>query len=240
MRNEINNLYEFGKFRFDGRTHRLWQDKELILLSPKASELLELLLERQGEFVSKQEIFDSIWAETFVEDGVLTQNIYTLRKALGNNENRLPLIENKTRLGYRITVPIQTIEKSNGNLQSLNTNGKETLPATLSKRTEIISKEIVVEDSPKPLPAKSAESRKRNGVIFVASLILLSVAGFFGYLFLRPPTEVVSRSVNENIRFEKVTDMDDILFPTLSRRWRVKEKNFNSGKFPAMVAGCGD
>jgi len=86
MSNEINNLYEFGNFRFDGATRKLWQDKELILLSPKVSKLLKVLLERQGEFVSKQEIFDSVWADTFVEDGVLTQNIYTLRKTLGTGE----------------------------------------------------------------------------------------------------------------------------------------------------------
>lgn len=78
----------------------------MILLSPKATELLALLLEQKGKFVSKEEIFEKVWAGTFVEDGVLTQNIYTLRKALGNDEDGKPLIENKTRLGYRVTVPI--------------------------------------------------------------------------------------------------------------------------------------
>lgn len=45
MGSEINNLYEFGGFRFDGGKHELWQDEDLILLSPKASDLLKLLLE---------------------------------------------------------------------------------------------------------------------------------------------------------------------------------------------------
>jgi DNA-binding winged helix-turn-helix (wHTH) protein len=106
---EINNLYSFGGFSFDGRTGKLSRDGKLVLLSPKASGLLKLLLERTGEFVGKDEIFETVWADTFVEDGVLTQNIYTLRKALGDDENGLPLIENKTRLGYRITVPVERI-----------------------------------------------------------------------------------------------------------------------------------
>jgi DNA-binding winged helix-turn-helix (wHTH) protein len=106
MSNEINKLYEFAAFKFDGKKGKLWQENGLILLSPKATELLALLLERKGEFVSKEEIFDTVWKDTFVEDGVLTQNIYTLRKALGNDADGLPIIENKTRLGYRLTVPI--------------------------------------------------------------------------------------------------------------------------------------
>lgn len=106
MSNEINSLYRFAGFRFDGKKNKLWQNDELISISPKALELLGLLLERNGEFVSKEEIFERVWTDTFVEDGVLTQNIYTLRKALGNDSDGLPLIENKTRLGYRVTVPI--------------------------------------------------------------------------------------------------------------------------------------
>ena len=81
MSNEINNLYEFANFRFDAEKGKLWQDEKLILLSPKATELLKLLLEENGEFVSKEDIFDRVWADTFVEDGVLTQNIYTLLPA---------------------------------------------------------------------------------------------------------------------------------------------------------------
>ncbi len=80
---------------------KLWRNDELILLSPKASELLALLLERNGEYISKDEIFEKVWADTFVEDGVLTQNIYTLRKAIGKDSDGQPIIENKTRLGYR-------------------------------------------------------------------------------------------------------------------------------------------
>ncbi len=118
MMNEFNNLYEFAEFRFDGKRGKLWQNSELVLLSPKASELLALLLERNGEFVSKEEIFEKVWADTFVEDGVLTQNIYTLRKVLGKDADKNPIIENKTRLGYRITVAIEKKENSNGNVSA--------------------------------------------------------------------------------------------------------------------------
>lgn len=124
MTNGFNNLYEFADCRFDGKKGKLWQNGKLILLSPKASEVLALLLEQNGAFVSKEEIFEKVWTDTFVEDGVLTQNIYTLRKALGNGADGQPLIENKTRLGYRITVPIEKQETSDGSLPSPPVSGK--------------------------------------------------------------------------------------------------------------------
>ncbi len=72
MSNEFNNLYEFADCRFDGKKGKLWRNNELILLSPKATELLNLLLMNSGEYVSKEEIFEKVWKDTFVEDGVLT------------------------------------------------------------------------------------------------------------------------------------------------------------------------
>lgn len=126
MSNECNNLYEFAGCRFDGVKGKLWKNGELILLSPKSSELLNLLLERNGEFVTKEEIFEKVWKDTFVEDGVLTQNIYTLRKALGKNGDGEPLIENKTRLGYRITVPVFLQESNKARSEESEKAGKFT------------------------------------------------------------------------------------------------------------------
>ena len=157
MSNEVNSLYKFGNFRFDGRRQKLWQNDELILLSPKATELLALLLKQNGEFISKEEIFEAVWADTFVEDGVLTQNIYTLRKALGNDESGLPLIENKTRLGYRIVAPVQKIEHLNGN-GSANGSGAKILFTTPTEKT---GAEISETDSPEISPGKPLKSRRK-------------------------------------------------------------------------------
>src|SRR5215216_1935413 len=109
MNSELNNLYEFGSFRLNAGTKTLWRNNELISLSPKAFELLKLLVEEKGDIVSKQEIFEKVWSETFVEEGVLTQNIYTLRQVLGADENGKQLIENIARRGYRLTVPVRVL-----------------------------------------------------------------------------------------------------------------------------------
>jgi DNA-binding winged helix-turn-helix (wHTH) protein len=87
MSNETKNLYEFGSFRFDAGNKTLWRGDEVIPIPPKALELLKLLIEKKGEVATKQEIFEKVWSDTFVEEGVLTQNIYTLRQALGTDVN---------------------------------------------------------------------------------------------------------------------------------------------------------
>ena len=120
MSSEANNLYEFDRFRLDGETRSLWCEDELISLSPKALELLFLLVERQGGIVSKQEIFDKIWAGTFVEDGVLTQNIYTLRQVLGTDENGIQFIENIARRGYRFAAPVKILSADKVTSEAVN------------------------------------------------------------------------------------------------------------------------
>ncbi len=212
MNTEIKNLYEFGAFRFDGEGRKLWQDRELILLSPKATELLCLLLERQGEYVSKEEIFGRVWAGTFVEDGVLTQNIYTLRKILGTNEDGQPLIENRTRRGYRITVPVRALQKSDGGFGAFTESKKEILFATQARME--IEEEITEYDASRTVPSRTPHAWTRIG-IGIAFAVLLSIAGLSAYLFLRPQTNGFSHGI-ENVRFQKLTDLDNIFVPTIS------------------------
>lgn len=186
MNNEFNYLYEFADCRFDGKKGKLWRNGEIILLSPKASELLNLLLERNGEFVSKEEIFETVWADTFVEDGVLTQNIYTLRKAIGNQS----LIENKTRLGYRITVPIDVVSNGAG--------AKDTSQERLSDE-----------------PAKQ-KNRKKLGVFLVLVLVLLTAGGFFAWRYFRPQIAAFLRKPIESVKFSQLTNTGNLTNATLS------------------------
>ncbi len=201
MRNEFNNLYEFAEFRFDGKKGKLWRDSEQILLSPKAIELLTLLLEKQGMFVSKEEIFETVWKNTFVEDGVLTQNIYTLRKALGKDAGGEHLIENKTRLGYRIIVPINKIEQTNGNLPATSatpqneSNYEKTLPIQINK---------------------TRRSRKKTALIFAAILIVFLPAVFFGYHYFRPQIAAFFRKPIEKVRFSQLTNTGDLTNAVIS------------------------
>jgi Tol biopolymer transport system component/DNA-binding winged helix-turn-helix (wHTH) protein len=219
MSNELNKLYEFGGFRFNPRALTLWRGERLIQLPPKALELLKLLVERRGEIVSKQEIFDSIWAGTFVEEGVLTQNIYTLRKALGTDENGRQLIENVARRGYRLTVPARVLS---GQIEpvttTIPTTQGEILLAALERRTEIVTEEIIEDDTPPKLAAgKKPFYRRKTYVLFAGGLIFAALAGIF-LLYLFPPRRLASlfKPPAAEMHFQRLTDTGDVAYLVIS------------------------
>lgn len=112
MSRGLNNLYRFGDFRLDSRERLLWRGEDLVPLPPKAYEVLCRLIEGRGKIVSKDELMTAVWAETFVEEGNLPQNIYILRRALGKNDNGTDFIETVPRRGYRFAAPVSVVEQT--------------------------------------------------------------------------------------------------------------------------------
>src|SRR5215203_1165394 len=80
-------LYEFDAFQVDPVRRRLLRDRELVSLTPKAFSILMVLLENRGEVVEKEELIRKVWADAFVTEANLTQNVSSLRKALGERAN---------------------------------------------------------------------------------------------------------------------------------------------------------
>lgn len=96
-------FYEFEDFRVDVTERRLWQHGRLVVLSPKAFDMLVVLLESRGKTVEKDALIRAVWSDTHVEEGSLNRCISTLRKALGDDSNEQRLIKTLPKLGYRFT-----------------------------------------------------------------------------------------------------------------------------------------
>jgi DNA-binding winged helix-turn-helix (wHTH) protein len=93
--------FAFNNFVLDSEQRVLWKEGEAVPLSPKVFETLDLLVQRGGRIVTKQEFMKALWPDSFVEDGNLTQNIFILRKVLGSSDDGHPYIETFPRRGYR-------------------------------------------------------------------------------------------------------------------------------------------
>ncbi|HEX2639799.1 MAG TPA: transcriptional regulator, partial [Pyrinomonadaceae bacterium] len=100
MYNGHNGLRQFGNCRLDVGNKLLWFGDEPVHIPPKAVEVLCLLVERHGAVVSKDEIWNEVWPDAFVEETNLTHNIYLLRKTL-NELGERDLIQTVPRRGYR-------------------------------------------------------------------------------------------------------------------------------------------
>ncbi len=62
----ITNFYEFGEFRLDVPNRLLWQGEKQIALTPKEFDVLLVLVENAGRVLTKDELLETIWKDTFV------------------------------------------------------------------------------------------------------------------------------------------------------------------------------
>jgi Tol biopolymer transport system component/DNA-binding winged helix-turn-helix (wHTH) protein len=95
--------FEFGPFRLDRIGRLLLRDGHVVALAPKTFDLLTLLAQNPGRAMSKTEIIATLWPETAVEEGNLSFQISTLRKALGPEASKW--VETVPRHGYRFRAP---------------------------------------------------------------------------------------------------------------------------------------
>jgi Tol biopolymer transport system component/DNA-binding winged helix-turn-helix (wHTH) protein len=109
MSNKTLTLYEFDEFRVDADQKCLWHADQLVSLTPKAFETLLVLIKHRGEIVSKDVLLDEVWADTFVEESTLSQNILTLRKTLGAFQKDTKFIVTVPRRGFRFVAEVKEI-----------------------------------------------------------------------------------------------------------------------------------
>ena len=97
--------YEFGPFRLDLSEHQLLRDGRPLPLTPKAFELLRVLVQHAGHLVEKDMLLKEVWPDNFVEDGALNRTISVIRKLLGESTGR-KYIETVPKVGYRFVAPV--------------------------------------------------------------------------------------------------------------------------------------
>src|SRR6187397_669160 len=109
MSTRPQHLFEFGPYRLDTAEQLLLRDGEPVPLTPKSFETLLALVERSGHLVEKNELMKVVWADAFVEESNLTNNVYELRKLLDPGENGRSYIETVPKRGYRFTAPVKKL-----------------------------------------------------------------------------------------------------------------------------------
>jgi DNA-binding winged helix-turn-helix (wHTH) protein len=102
-------LYSFGPFLLSPEQMVLSVDGSVVPVPLKALKTLLTLIEYGGEVVSKQELMEAVWPDSYVEEGNLTQNIFLLRRQLGKAPEGEDYIETIPRRGYRLSVPVRKV-----------------------------------------------------------------------------------------------------------------------------------
>lgn len=99
--------WRFGAVEFDEARHELRVSGLPVEAEPRPLQVLALLLRHVGEVVTKEELFESVWAGRVTVDHVLATAIGKLRKALdAGGESRIVTVP---RIGYRFDGPVERI-----------------------------------------------------------------------------------------------------------------------------------
>ena len=177
MSQQIKRSYEFGPFRIDTVNRLLLRDGEPVPLKAKAVETLLVLVESKGQVLEKDDLMQALWPDSFVEEANLTQNIYMLRKALGDNS----YIETVPRRGYRFSAQVRQWDYTASDLVLR----EQTRTSVIIEEEDEISTDVETGVTTVPATLPGASPFRRGGRItrqtLVASLIVIALAALGTY-----------------------------------------------------------
>jgi len=105
--------YQFDSFVLDSEKRLLLRDGIGVPMTPKAFDILLVLVQHSERVVTKEEMLQTVWSDSqFVEESNLTQNIYTLRHLLGEGENGQRFIQTVPRHGYRFVAEVREVSRT--------------------------------------------------------------------------------------------------------------------------------
>ncbi len=97
-------IYEFGPYRLELAECRLLRNGKEVTLRPKLFDLLAVLVQRGGQMIEKDELLQTVWPDSAVEENNLTVSINALRKSIGEH-----YIETVSKRGYRFTAAVKPV-----------------------------------------------------------------------------------------------------------------------------------
>ncbi|HEX8397010.1 MAG TPA: winged helix-turn-helix domain-containing protein [Pyrinomonadaceae bacterium] len=142
MSNKTLLFFKFDDFHLDVGERCLTFQDQPVSLTPKAFQTLVLLLRNHGKVVEKECFLNEVWADTFVEETTLSQNILTLRKALSRFQKDKEFIVTVPRRGYQFVGDVQEILDDEEIL-----GDKEIIVVEKHTRTHLIAEQCEIHDS---------------------------------------------------------------------------------------------
>ena len=163
----MSHLYRFGHFSLDLKKRTLVCRESLVPVTAKAFDLLAYLVENPNRVLTKKELLETVWTGSFVEEGVLTQYIFQLRKVFTNDSVDNRWIVTIAGRGYQFTadVAIDEVEEDSGLMET-----------EAARPVEV------------PLEANGPRSKYslRTAVALLAVALVLTGVGYFGGRYFRP------------------------------------------------------
>ncbi len=247
----INHFYRFGEFSLDTDQGILLRADKPLALAPKVYDTLAILVENAGRIVTKEELMDRIWPNTFVEEANLTYSIQQLRKTLSDDARHPLYIETVPRRGYRFIASVEEVLLDSGTVNDHISRRLEISPLRFpdagnginlpveSQKSEPAVESASEDRSATPeqhlqatpeAPSVSTDASKKRAAMVAIILIVLAGAGLAVWQFSRRSNHTSGdhqSSTRSPLKLEKLTETGQ------SRRVAISP----DGKFIAYTRG---
>lgn len=177
MGENLKYLFEFGDYRLDPAEHQLLRDGTVIPLTPKAFETLRLLVENSGHLLEKDRLMEMLWADAFVEEGNLADNISKIRQALGDSRKTPKFIETVSGRGYRFIAKVEKVEAAPIQEAPIGTEIRTELDSSVKTDATVPAPNIIEPEPP------VSEARKFRGWGLMGIVVAIAVGGLLLYIW---------------------------------------------------------
>jgi DNA-binding winged helix-turn-helix (wHTH) protein/TolB-like protein/Flp pilus assembly protein TadD len=163
------HFYRFKSFTLKPVERQLFEGDRRVALTPKAFDILTFLIVKAGHLVTKEELFEKIWVESFVEEANLSRLVHTIRKTLHEDENGNKFIETVPTKGYRFVAEVEQVtDTPEENTETLTNDPEEFWPDRLESSAPIDTERV-------PTPVVSDEKSPSRWLL--AGLAIVVVVG---------------------------------------------------------------
>src|SRR5205085_460232 len=170
------HLFEFGPFSLNVRERLLLRGAEAISLSPKVFDMLVVLVENAGHVLTKDELLNKLWPDSFVEESSLTQNISILRKALGEDTTNPRYIETIPKRGYRFIADVKERNETDASALIQDSDGEEVAIEDEENSAPVEPQSLIVATSEQIQPVEVHTPVQRRRWKLYAAVIVLCLA----------------------------------------------------------------
>lgn len=174
-------LYEFGPFRLNVTERFLESGDKVVPLTPKVFDTLRVLVENSGHVLSKDELMQALWPDSFVEESSLTQNISLLRRALAEFEGERQYIETMPKRGYRFVGEVRECNLSSREMVQTNPAVPQNLDEANQSYDDSQNPVVLAKTKPSALLQIGRYTRSRMYLTVVAGFAIIVCTSVFAY-----------------------------------------------------------
>jgi Tol biopolymer transport system component/DNA-binding winged helix-turn-helix (wHTH) protein len=194
MPSRPQHLYEFGPFRLDTGEQLLLRDGKPVPLTPKAFEMLVALVERSGHLVEKEELMKVVWADAFVEEANLTNNVSALRKLLGQGKGGQNYIETVPKRGYRFTAAVRELKPETLVVERRSFTRVVTEETEEDVRNDSVTLTPATAVTVRPAPLSISSAPRARRMLLTVAVIVAVVTTTFGIYWLIEQSKARNRA----------------------------------------------